>query len=139
MPLLAVALVLTGFNLRIAVASVPPLLSELERAPGMSTTVAGLLTSLPVLQDDAVIGVLTQRGVMRAVADCEHPCESRVFDYMDTGPVTVSPDDDVAVAVLRMLAIGCLDIPVVQQQALVGTVSGRGLIAAQVQLLGVSV
>jgi CP family cyanate transporter-like MFS transporter len=47
--LLALALVLTGFNLRLAVASVPPLLSELERQPGMSSTVAGLLTSLPFL------------------------------------------------------------------------------------------
>jgi CP family cyanate transporter-like MFS transporter len=49
LPLLAVGLVLTGFNLRIAVASVPPILSDLERRPGMSTPVAGLLTSLPVL------------------------------------------------------------------------------------------
>jgi CP family cyanate transporter-like MFS transporter len=49
LPLLAFGLVLTGFNLRIAVASIPPLLSDLERDPGMSTTVAGLLTSLPVL------------------------------------------------------------------------------------------
>ncbi|MBX5475400.1 MAG: MFS transporter [Thermoleophilia bacterium] len=48
-PLLAAGLVLTGFNLRIAVASVPPLLDDLERDPGMSSTVAGLLTSLPVL------------------------------------------------------------------------------------------
>ena len=49
LPLLAVGLALTGFNLRVAVASVPPLLNDLERHPGMSTTVAGLLTSLPVL------------------------------------------------------------------------------------------
>ena len=49
LPLLAVGLALTGFNLRIAVASVPPLLNDLERHPGMSSTVAGLLTSLPVL------------------------------------------------------------------------------------------
>ncbi|MDE3026359.1 MAG: MFS transporter, partial [Acidobacteriota bacterium] len=49
LPLLAAGLVLTGFNLRIAVASVPPLLDDLERHPGMSPTVAGLLTSLPVL------------------------------------------------------------------------------------------
>jgi MFS transporter, CP family, cyanate transporter len=49
LPLLAVGLVLTGFNLRVAVASVPPLLADLERSPGMSPTVAGLLTSLPVL------------------------------------------------------------------------------------------
>lgn len=47
--LLAAGLVLTGFNLRIAVASVPPLLKDLERDPGMSSAVAGLLTSLPVL------------------------------------------------------------------------------------------
>jgi MFS transporter, CP family, cyanate transporter len=47
--LLALGLVLAGFNLRIAVASVPPLLSDLERHLGFSSTVAGLLTSLPVL------------------------------------------------------------------------------------------
>ena len=48
-PLLAIALVLVGFNLRIAVASVPPLLTELERELGMSATVAGLLTSVPLV------------------------------------------------------------------------------------------
>ena len=47
--LLAAGLVLTGFNLRIAVASVPPILKDLERHPGFSPAVAGLLTSLPVL------------------------------------------------------------------------------------------
>jgi CP family cyanate transporter-like MFS transporter len=49
LPLLAVALVLTGLNLRVAVGSVPPLLDELERQLGISSTLAGLLTSLPVL------------------------------------------------------------------------------------------
>lgn len=47
--LLAPALVLTGFNLRIAVASVPPLLDDIQRHLGMSAALAGLLTSLPVL------------------------------------------------------------------------------------------
>jgi CP family cyanate transporter-like MFS transporter len=49
LPLLVAGLVLTGLNLRIAVATVPPLLSDLEQDPGMSSTVAGVLTSLPVL------------------------------------------------------------------------------------------
>jgi cyanate transporter len=48
-PLLAVALALTGFNLRIAVASIPPLLDDLERILGFSSTAGGLLTSIPVL------------------------------------------------------------------------------------------
>ncbi|HET7566780.1 MAG TPA: MFS transporter [Gaiellaceae bacterium] len=47
--LLAAGILLTALNLRIAVASVPPLLSDLERDLGMSSTVAGVLTSLPVL------------------------------------------------------------------------------------------
>lgn len=49
LPLLAAGILLTALNLRIAVASVPPLLSDLERDLGMSSTVAGVLTSLPVL------------------------------------------------------------------------------------------
>jgi CP family cyanate transporter-like MFS transporter len=47
--LLGLALVLTGFNLRIAVASVPPLLDDIQQHLGMSSALAGLLTSLPVL------------------------------------------------------------------------------------------
>jgi CP family cyanate transporter-like MFS transporter len=47
--LLALGLVVTGFNLRIAVASVPPLLDDIQRRLGMSSALAGLLTSLPVL------------------------------------------------------------------------------------------
>ena len=50
LPLLAVAILLAALNLRIAgVASVPPLLTDLERELGISSTVAGVLTSLPVL------------------------------------------------------------------------------------------
>jgi CP family cyanate transporter-like MFS transporter len=48
--LLAVAAVLlAAFNLRLAVTSVGPVLSEVRSALGMSATVAGLLTSVPVL------------------------------------------------------------------------------------------
>jgi MFS transporter, CP family, cyanate transporter len=49
LPLLAVGILLVALNLRFAVASLPPLLSDLERDLGMSSTVAGVLTSLPVL------------------------------------------------------------------------------------------
>jgi cyanate transporter len=49
LPLLALGVVLAALNLRIAVGSVPPLLSDLERDLGMSSSVGGVLTSLPVL------------------------------------------------------------------------------------------
>jgi MFS transporter, CP family, cyanate transporter len=47
--LLAAGIVLTGLNLRIAVASVPPIIEELERELGLSATAAGVLTAAPVL------------------------------------------------------------------------------------------
>jgi MFS transporter, CP family, cyanate transporter len=47
--LLAAGIVLAGLNLRIAVASVPPVIDEIEEDLGLSSGVGGLLTSLPVL------------------------------------------------------------------------------------------
>lgn len=49
MPTLAAGIVLAGLNLRIAVASVPPVLDELQRDLAISPAAAGLLTSIPVL------------------------------------------------------------------------------------------
>jgi cyanate transporter len=47
--LIGTAIVLTGLNLRTAVNSVGPVLEEIETALGVSSSVAGLITSLPVL------------------------------------------------------------------------------------------
>ncbi|MGY1811544.1 MFS transporter [Blastococcus sp. SYSU D00820] len=47
--LIGIAIVLTGLNLRTAVTSVGPVLEELERGLGISSGLAGLVTSMPVL------------------------------------------------------------------------------------------
>jgi cyanate transporter len=47
--LIGVAIVLTGLNLRTAVNSVGPVLQEVETGLGLSSGLAGLVTSLPVL------------------------------------------------------------------------------------------
>jgi CP family cyanate transporter-like MFS transporter len=49
LPLLAAGIVLTGLNLRIAVASVPPLVGEIQSDLALSATAAGFLTAAPVL------------------------------------------------------------------------------------------
>ncbi|HVC25949.1 MAG TPA: MFS transporter [Acidimicrobiales bacterium] len=46
--LVAVALLLVGANLRPAIVSISPLLPEIRRSTGLSPTLAGLLTTLPV-------------------------------------------------------------------------------------------
>ena len=57
---LGVAVVLAALNLRTAVTSVGPLLDELERDIGLTSVLAGLLTTLPVISF-AALGALTPR------------------------------------------------------------------------------
>ncbi|BCJ42103.1 MFS transporter [Actinoplanes ianthinogenes] len=59
-----VALVLAAVNLRLAVTSVGPVLTEIRDGLGMSSTVAGLLTSVPVVCF-ASIGLLAPRLARR--------------------------------------------------------------------------
>src|SRR4051794_41574746 len=47
--LIGVAIVLTGLNLRTAVTSVGPVLQEIEDGLGISSGLAGLVTTMPVL------------------------------------------------------------------------------------------
>ena len=47
--LVGVAIVLTGLNLRTAVNSVGPVLQEIEEGLGVSSALAGVITTLPVL------------------------------------------------------------------------------------------
>jgi CP family cyanate transporter-like MFS transporter len=47
--LVGTAIVLTGFNLRTAVNSVGPVLQEIEQGLGISSGVAGLITSMPLI------------------------------------------------------------------------------------------
>ena len=57
---LLVGVVLAAVNLRTAVTSVGPLLDELETGIGLTSTLAGVLTTLPVISF-AVLGSLTPR------------------------------------------------------------------------------
>jgi CP family cyanate transporter-like MFS transporter len=68
--LLAVAaLVLAAVNLRLAVTSVGPVLAEIRSGLGMSGTVAGLLTSLPVVCF-ASVGFAAPRRWSRPASGC---------------------------------------------------------------------
>lgn len=59
-----VALLLAAVNLRLAVTSVGPVLSEIRAGLGMSSTVAGLLTSVPVVAF-ATVGLAAPRLARR--------------------------------------------------------------------------
>lgn len=78
---------------------------------------------LPVVDGSSVSGIVTERDVTDAVANGVRPSEIRVDAYSNDGGVTVSLNDDCAAAELKMLAIGCRNLPVVDDGRLVGMVS----------------
>lgn len=101
-------------------ASVPPTATLRDAAQRMSDAGVG---ALPVVEADAVIGVLTDRDlVVRAMA-CGLSGQTRVETVMSTDPVTVEADCAVTVALHRMRSIDARHLPVVSEGRLVGVVS----------------
>ncbi|MFN2590329.1 MAG: CBS domain-containing protein, partial [Actinomycetota bacterium] len=68
-------------------------------SPDMTTAdAAGMMRSedigaLPVVQDGALLGLVTDRDlVLRVMADRKDPMECKVGDVLTRSPVTVTPD-----------------------------------------------
>lgn len=98
---------------------------------------SGGFSCLPVLVNGEVVGIVTERDMVEAVANTDRTSEAHVVDYMSEGPVTVSLDDDSSVAATRMLAIGCRHLPVMESEKLVGMVSAQDLLLARTEAEGV--
>jgi CBS domain-containing protein len=89
------------------------------------------LGTLPVMSGSDLVGVLTERDVVEAAAKGVRPSVAHVADYMNDDPeARVGIDDDIAVAAMKMLAIGCRHLPVVDRGRLVGMVSARDVFLA---------
>ena len=72
-----------------------------------------------------LIGILSERDVLRAVAGRVHSSEARVRDWMTADPVTASPDTSPAEAARIMVENGFRHLPVVEDDQAVGIVSIR--------------
>ena len=87
------------------------------------------VSALPVYRTHQLVGIVTERDVVTAIADGADPAAARVADYMTDRPVTVRLDDDVEVAARRMAELGVRHLPVVDGGRLVGVLSMRDLLA----------
>jgi CBS domain-containing protein len=75
-----------------------------------------------------LIGILTERDLLRAVADRIHSSEARVREWMTGEPVTVSPSTPAEDAARTMLEHGFRHLPVVDDERTVGIVSLRDVL-----------
>jgi CBS domain-containing protein len=81
--------------------------------------------SAVVLDYGRLIGIFTERDLMRAVADRVHSSEARVREWMTAEPITITPETSAEEAAQTMLDNGFRHLPVVDGERAVGIVSIR--------------
>ena len=79
-----------------------------------------------VLDGERLVGVFTERDLLRAVARGLAP-EATVGEWMTRGPETIEPDQTAEHAALLMLHGGFRHLPVVEEGKVVGILSIRDL------------
>ena len=95
----------------------------------------GKISSVLVTEDGYLIGILTERDMVKAVAEGIDTENVHVRDYMTPTPVAVNPDTSVEEAVQIMLEHGFRHLPVVDgERELKGVVSIRDLAKAGIKL-----
>ena len=89
--------------------------------------VARIVGAVVILEHDRLVGILTERDILKAVAS-ERANESRVDEWMTRHPEVVGPDDSTDHAAALMIHGGFRHLPVVEGNRVVGIVSIRDLV-----------
>jgi CBS domain-containing protein len=80
-----------------------------------------------------LIGILTERDMLRAMAARVHTSDARVRQWMTADPVTAEPGMDLEEAAQVMLDNGFRHLPVVEGQNVLGVVSLRRVLGGRRQ------
>ena len=86
--------------------------------------------SLGVIVDRTLVGIITERDLVRAMAAGADPDAETVADWMAEAPDTFTPDIDVEEAARWLLEVGYRHMPVMADGELLGIVSIRDLLWA---------
>jgi|SRR5665213_2731211 len=84
---------------------------------------------LAVLDGEAIVGIITERDFMRAIADGRDPAATHVSEFMTPDPRTVESGQRAAEAAALMIKHHVRHIPVTEGGRLIGFLSARDLLA----------
>jgi CBS domain-containing protein len=98
-----------------------------------SMMVKGRVGSAVVMQGSWLVGILTERDVLRAAASGSDLTKSPVSEWMTGNPITATPDTTAGEAAEMMLANGFRHLPVVESRKLRGMVRIRDVLASEIR------
>jgi CBS domain-containing protein len=104
----------------LSVSSDTPLAEAARRMSG------GSVGAVVVMDEEKLVGILTERDLMRAVGDARVE-GSAVADWMTRDPETIDPTESTEMAATLMIHGGFRHLPVVESGNVVGVVSIRDL------------
>jgi CBS domain-containing protein len=81
-----------------------------------------------VLDYGRLIGILSERDILRAVAGRVHSSEARVREWMTADPITASPSTSPEEAARIMIEQGFRHLPVLEDDQAVGIISIRDVV-----------
>jgi CBS domain-containing protein len=99
----------------------------------VASMLKGRFGSAVVMEGSVLMGIFTERDVLRAAAAHADLTSSRVSEWMTGDPVTASPDMDTGEATEIMMSQGFRHLPVVEGKTVSGIVSLRDILRIRVR------
>lgn len=88
------------------------------------------IDSVAVMDGMRLVGIITERDLVRTIADGLDPKHATAGVIMTPNPATVGTEEDVSVVALKMMRLGIRHLPVVDAIGKpVGLLSARNLVA----------
>jgi CBS domain-containing protein len=82
-----------------------------------------------VMSEGRLVGIITERDLVRVMAEGVDPHQAKADVVMTADPATVEADEDVATVAVKMMKLGVRHLPVVNKAGKpVGLVSARNLV-----------
>lgn len=88
---------------------------------------------VPILDQDRLIGIFSERDLLRRVVARGRSLEKTLLsEVMTPDPVTAAPTDGRATAIRKMHSVGCRHLPVVAEGVLIDMLSMRDLLFVEI-------
>jgi CBS domain-containing protein len=89
---------------------------------------SGRVSAVVVMEEMRLVGIITERDLVRAVAEGRDPRTTAVSDCMTESPQTIATGEPASTAAERMIELGVRHLPVTKDDHVVGVISARDLL-----------